>query len=182
MFVGASRSLRSELKAFIADARNNTLSKYGHQALTWHFIPAAAPHMGGLWEAGVKSFKAHFKKTASGLKYTFEEFNTLLCRIESFLNSRPLSPPSNEPSDLEPLTLGHFLVGGHLLAPPEIETSENPASIVNRWQKLKALYQTFCKRWKRELLIELQKGTKWKHQKPNIKAEETEKSTPTPST
>lgn len=61
-FVGASRSLRSEFKAFLADSREKTVSKYNYQMLTWHFIPAAAPHMGGLWEAGVKSFKSHFKR------------------------------------------------------------------------------------------------------------------------
>ncbi|XP_052753934.1 uncharacterized protein LOC128201320 [Galleria mellonella] len=114
-FVGASRSLRSELKAFIADARNNAISKYSHQALTWHFIPAAAPHMGGLWEAG------------------------------------------------------HFLVGGHLMAPPEPDINESSASIVNRWQKLKALHQSFCKRWKTEYLNEMQKRIKWKHPKTNLK-------------
>ncbi|XP_017463709.1 PREDICTED: uncharacterized protein LOC108357125, partial [Rhagoletis zephyria] len=168
-FVGASRALKAELKAFLSDARTNTLSKYAHQALTWHFIPAAAPHMGGLWEAGVKSFKSHFKKIASNMKYTFEEFNTLLCRVESCLNSRPLSPASNEPSDLEPLTPGHFLVGGHLLAPTEIDVNENPASIVNRWQKLKALHQNFCRRWKTEYLSELQKRVKWKNPKSNMK-------------
>ncbi|XP_036321200.1 uncharacterized protein LOC118735507 [Rhagoletis pomonella] len=167
-FVGASRSLRSEMKAFIAEARDKTISKYSHQTLTWHFIPPAAPHMGGLWEAGVKSFKNHFKKIASTHKYTFEELSTLLCRVESCLNSRPLSPSSNEPTDLEPLTPGHFLTGGHLLAPPELDVNENPASIINRWQKLKALHQTFCRRWKSEYLSELQKRIKWKNPKQNM--------------
>ncbi|XP_036322184.1 uncharacterized protein LOC118736204 [Rhagoletis pomonella] len=165
----SSRSLRSEMKAFIAEARDKTVSKYGHQTLTWHFIPPAAPHMGGLWEAGVKSFKNHFKKIASTHKYTFEDLSTFLCRVESCLNSRPLSPSSSEPTDLEPLTPGHFLIGGHLLAPPELDVNENPASIVNRWQKLKALHQTFCRRWKSEHLSELQKRIKWKHPKENIK-------------
>ncbi|XP_017485290.1 PREDICTED: uncharacterized protein LOC108373859 [Rhagoletis zephyria] len=125
--------------------------------------------MGGLWEAGVNSFKSHFKKVASAHKYTFEELSTLLCRIEACLNSRPLSPSSNEPNDLEPLTPGHFLTGGHLMAPPEPDVNENPASIVNRWQKLKALHQTFCRRWKVEYLAELQKRIKWKHPKENMK-------------
>ncbi|XP_017473122.1 PREDICTED: uncharacterized protein LOC108364071 [Rhagoletis zephyria] len=168
-FVGASRALRAETKAFLKDARDNTLAKYAHQMLSWHFIPASVPHMGGLWEAGVTSFKSHFTKIASNHKYTFEEFTTLLCRVESCLNSRPLSPSSNQPGDLEPLTPGHFLIGGHILAPPEIDADENRASIVNRWQRLKALHRTFCKRWKSEYLTELQKRNKWRHPQANMK-------------
>ena len=34
--------------------------------------------MGDLWEAGVKSFKAHIRKIGGLFKYTFEEFSTLL--------------------------------------------------------------------------------------------------------
>jgi hypothetical protein len=29
----------------------------------WNTIPQASPHMGGLWETGVKSAKLHLKKT-----------------------------------------------------------------------------------------------------------------------
>jgi len=49
------------------------LSMYSLQNVTWHFNPTVAPHMGGLWEAGVKSFKTHLYKQTAGGQYTFEE-------------------------------------------------------------------------------------------------------------
>lgn len=96
------------------------------QEINWHFNPASSPHMGGLWEAGVKSFKYHFRRIASNLKYNFEEFSTLLARIEACLNSRPLCPLSDDVSSLDALTPGHFLVGGPILSPPEPEIAEAP--------------------------------------------------------
>ncbi|XP_075167684.1 uncharacterized protein LOC142239804 [Haematobia irritans] len=137
-FVGASKILAKE---FIQTSRQAVTSHYAHQNITWHFIPPGAPHMGGLWEAGVKSFKLHFKKTAGIHKYTFEEFQTLLSKIEACLNSRPISPNSQNPSDLAALTPGHFLIGCPILVPLEPEISQSSISIQNRWQKLRALYQ-----------------------------------------
>ena len=75
--------------------------------------------MGGLWEAGVKSLKSHLKKVCQIQKFTFEELFTLLTRTESCLNSRPLSPLSEDPRNIEPLTPGHFLIGTPLLTPAE---------------------------------------------------------------
>ncbi|KAH8298683.1 hypothetical protein KR044_010227, partial [Drosophila immigrans] len=72
--------------------------------------------MGGLWEAGVKSFKTLFIKATSTTRYTFEELATLLSRVESCLNSRPISPMSEDPTDLLALTPGHFLIGRPLLS------------------------------------------------------------------
>ncbi|XP_044317455.1 uncharacterized protein LOC123038061 [Drosophila rhopaloa] len=69
-FVGASTSLS---KDFIEATRSLILSKYSLQNVTWHFNPPGAPHMGALWEAGVKSFKTHFYKQTAGGKYSFEE-------------------------------------------------------------------------------------------------------------
>lgn len=92
--------------------------------------------MGGLWEAGVKSFKSHFRKVAQNQKYTFEEFTTLLTRIESVLNSRPLSPMTDDPNELLALTPGHFLIGAPLYA-----------------ERLKALHHQFAQSWKDDIFF-----------------------------
>ncbi|XP_075151482.1 uncharacterized protein LOC142225579 [Haematobia irritans] len=164
-FVGASKTLA---KDFLPTSNRLITSNYAYQNVTWHFIPPGAPHMGGLWEAGVKSFKAHLKKGAANFKHTFEEFQTLLARIEACLNSRPISPCSQEPTDLSALTPGHFLIGSPLLVPIDPSTHENPMSIVNRWQRLKVIHQHFCLRWKEEYLKELHKRNKWKRPTENL--------------
>ncbi|XP_062134788.1 uncharacterized protein LOC133844705 [Drosophila sulfurigaster albostrigata] len=157
-FVGASSILSKE---FVESTRNLIVTTHSHQGLAWHFNPPGAPHMGGLWEAGVKSFKTHFYKTVSSVKHTFEELSTLLSKIEACLNSRPLTPMSEDVSDLAALTPGHFLIGGPLLSMAEPESREDVESIRNRWQRLKALHQHFCVRWKSEYLKELHKRNKW---------------------
>ena len=167
-FVGAAKVIKSDFQKLLKEIHVQSEIKYEPQSLQWHFIPAAAPHMGGLWEAGVKSFKMHMKKSASQLKYTFEEFSTLLSTIEACLNSRPLGSLSDDPEDLSALSPGHFLVGGPLLAPSEPEETSAPLSLVNRWRKVKAMQHLLCRRWKEEYLMELHKRNKWKTPQLNL--------------
>ncbi|XP_055918468.1 uncharacterized protein LOC129950564 [Eupeodes corollae] len=105
----------------LAVASKQVSDNFSIQGLKWNFIPPGSPHMGGLWEAGVKSFKTHFRKVLENSKLTFEEFSTTLARIEACLNSRPISLMSENPNDLLALTPGHFLRGGPLLSAPEPE-------------------------------------------------------------
>lgn len=63
-----------------------------------------------------------------------EEFSTLLSQIAAYLNSRPLCPLSDEPSDLQILTPGHFLTGVSLTAIPELDVFEIPPNRLRRWQ------------------------------------------------
>jgi hypothetical protein len=57
-FVGANNEL-NELFTFLQNQQtqkkiHNNLTEMG---INWHFIPAKSPHMGGLWEANIKSVK-----------------------------------------------------------------------------------------------------------------------------
>ncbi|XP_070144167.1 uncharacterized protein [Drosophila kikkawai] len=164
-FVGAATLLSRD---FLQAVKESVTDAYSHQGLVWRFIPPGAPHMGGLWEAGVKSFKTLFYKASATRKYTFEELATLLAKIEACLNSRPLSPMSEDPSDLLALTPGHFLVGGPLLSTAEPEIKGEAKSILNRWQHLKAQHQQFSVRWKEEYLKELHKRYKWQYPTRNL--------------
>ncbi|XP_065362051.1 uncharacterized protein LOC135955621 [Calliphora vicina] len=167
-FVGAANLLEVDRKQFLLQLRQKVLVRNSSQQVEWHFIPPGAPHMGGLWEAGVKSVKTHFRKIAGMQKFTFEEFSTMLSRIEACLNSRPLTAMSDDPLDLVPLTPGHFLIGAPLLR-PEPNHSDLSLSIANRWQKLKVLHHQFALRWKEEYLKELHRRTKWKYPQRDLK-------------
>lgn len=126
--------------------------------------------MGGLWEAAIKSFKIHFKKVTGSRTYTFEEFATLLIRIEGVLNSRPLSAMSNNAQEYLALTPGHFLRGAPLVALPEAHSAD--LSLINRWEKTKAQFYLFSERWKHEYLVQLNQRYKWKTQRLNVKIDD----------
>ena len=131
-FTAASKHLKTT--TMISDA-NKLINNISELEIEWHFIPPVAPHFGGLWEAGVKSIKTHLRKTIGETVLTVEELNTLLCRIEACLNSRPLAPINEDINDLNVLTPGHFLVGDALLAPTS-DTGYLENNIHNRWKLL----------------------------------------------
>ncbi|XP_075210334.1 uncharacterized protein LOC142317665 [Lycorma delicatula] len=112
-FIGAN-NLLCELKRMLVseDHRHQT-----HFVLkTWHFIPPRSPHFGSLWEAGIKTIKYHLKQVLGTNILSYDEFETLLIKIEACVNTRPLTSLSNDPNDLSPLTPAHFLTGGNPLS------------------------------------------------------------------
>ena len=111
-FVGAQNEL-NDLARLVLDPKHQerVINSLCRDGINWHFIPAHAPHFGGLWEIPVKSVKHHLKRVIGESHFTFAELYTVFTQVEACLNSRPLSPLSNDPNDLEPLTPGHFLVG-----------------------------------------------------------------------
>ena len=127
---------------------------------TWHFIPPRTPHFGGLWEAAVKCFKHHLRLVVRDATLTFEELTTLCAQIEACLNSRPVSPFSSDPDDIAALTLGHFLVGSALIAPPE-PFSDFVVTDLRRWQMISNMRNHFWSRWRKEALYHLQLSSKW---------------------
>lgn len=166
-FVGANKVLHSYFSP--SKGQRTIEDSLSDLKIQWHFIPPAAPHFGGLWEAAVKSAKKHLLKVTTMGLLTFEEMNTLLCRIEAVLNSRPISPMSDDPSDHNALTPGHFLTGGCLTLPAEPDSTGIPLNRVKRWELMKLQAQTFWKRWSAEYLPQLHKRGRWLTKKDNVK-------------
>ncbi|XP_063921279.1 uncharacterized protein LOC135136082 [Zophobas morio] len=82
-----------------------------------------------------------------------------LC-IEACLNSRPLTPLSPDPNDLNALTPGHLLIGAPLTNTAEEDVTPLPINRLSRWQRVQQLHQQFWKRWTQEYLSELQRRPK----------------------
>ena len=157
-FVGANRELSTLFES--SEFGDKIITYLSTNNINWHFIPARAPHFGGLWEAGVKSTKFHLKRVLSHAHMTFEEMYTVLAGIEACLNSRPLCPLSDDPNDLEVLTPGHFLVGAPLTSIPGPQYVDINVNRLSRWQRLTQI-QHFWQRWAKEYLCQLQERTKW---------------------
>lgn len=168
-FVGAHNNMQDVYK--ILKNLNDNEKYYNYfkdHIIEWHFIPARSPHFGGMWEAAVKSFKHHLKRVVTDASLTFEEFYTVLTQIEAILNSRPLSPLSNDPLDLYPLTPGHFLIGDALVSVPQQAVVDLPLNRLSHYKKLQQMVQSFWNRWSNEYLHTLQQRSKWKEDNCNV--------------
>lgn len=105
----------------------------------------------------------HLLKVVGESPVSPEDFTTLLVQVEGCLNSRPLTPMSEDPEDLEPLTPSHFLIGTSLQTIPEPNLEELPINRLNQYQHMQRKLQDFWRRWRREYLCQLQARTKrWK--------------------
>ncbi|GFW36442.1 uncharacterized protein TNCV_1344031 [Trichonephila clavipes] len=93
-FVGANRELKR-----LHNLLKFPEEKLSSEGISWNFMPPRAPNFGGLWEPGVKSFKFYLKRAVGNLKMTLEEFLTIT-QIEGILNSRPITPLSEDIDDL----------------------------------------------------------------------------------
>ncbi|GFY02496.1 integrase catalytic domain-containing protein [Trichonephila clavipes] len=139
-FFGAN----SQLKAFYKTINfpdQNLVVYFTEEGTEWNFIPPRAPHMGGLWEVGIKSVKYHLKRALRRSRLTYEEFQTVIIQVEGILNSNPLffTPISNDFDNFEVLMPAHFLIGRSLhsiLEPIVININDNRLS---RWQKIKVI-------------------------------------------
>uniref|UniRef100_A0A2S2PC01 Integrase catalytic domain-containing protein n=1 Tax=Schizaphis graminum TaxID=13262 RepID=A0A2S2PC01_SCHGA len=165
-FIGADKQLQTLINSPQGQLAITTNSR---PHCKWHFNPPSAPHFGGLWEAAVRSTKRLLVRTMSTHVFTYEEFTTVLIRIEAVLNSRPLTPASTDPHDLECLTPGHFLIGQPLLAVPPRSNPDANRNLTNRWKLLDQCHQAFWKRWSSEYLTTLQQRVKWTDRVPNLK-------------
>ncbi|XP_037959288.1 uncharacterized protein LOC119688691 [Teleopsis dalmanni] len=168
-FVGAKNQLAElEENIYSNEGQEAIISACSTTGINFHFIPPRAPRFGGLWEASVKSAKYLLLRSISTASLTYEELETVVVEIEAILNSRPLTPMSNDPNDLTALTPGHLLIGEALTTHVDSRSKPEKHTLVSRWNLVSQLKHNFWKRWSNEYLMELQQRNKWKTQSANI--------------
>ena len=125
--------------------------------------------MGGIWERPIRTVR----KVLAGL-YTStenlndESFKTLMCEIESIVNSRPLTTITEDPDDLLPLSPSMILTGKRELnMPPPGNFQQNDLYCRKQWRRVQHLANVFWKRWRREFIATLQNRNKWTNVRRN---------------
>lgn len=159
-FVGACRELRKEIDKW----NNQTIVKWLQQKnIAWKFNPPAASNFGGVWERLIRSVRKVFRSLflQRNVSLSHEELCTLMCEVESILNSRPLTEVSNDANDIEVLTPNHLLLfNSEVTFPPGI-FSDKDLYPARRWKQVQYLASLFWSRWKKEYLSLLQERQKW---------------------
>jgi len=167
-FQGARTELRECFDALKGEFHDSINDFCSVRNIDWSFIPPSSPHMGGLWEAGVKSCKFHLRRVIGLSLLTFEELSTVLTQVEACLNSRPLCCLPATLLDFQPLTPGHFIIGEPLTNLPDTDVTDLAMNRLGRWQVVQRITQDFWRRWKQEYLSSLQERTKWTRGQPNL--------------
>ena len=75
----------------------------------------------------------------------------------------------DDPSDLAMLTPPHFLIGEPLTTISEPSVLKIVSNRLSHWQTIRKLYEEFWKKWSTNYLQELQKRSKWKSSKAEVK-------------
>jgi hypothetical protein len=115
------------------------------------------------------------KKVVGLTVLTFEELTTLMADVEAVMNSRPLTPLTEDPKDLDVLTPGMLITGKavvplSLLPAPTLKSTKIMRKNPNKkWVHVTSLAEEFWKRWMSEYLTTLQKREKWGKEMPNLK-------------
>lgn len=164
-FVGADNYLRHVIEELDSSSKNLE-EKFNFK---WTFATPNAPHHGGIYEAAVKSIKYHLVRIIGNTTLTFEEYSTVLCQAEACVNSRPLAPLTDDPTSLNALTPGHFLIGEELVRiPDEEDYKDTNPNRLNRWNHLQKMIQHFWQRWNEEYLNTLINRSKWLEPQRNM--------------
>ena len=164
--MGAER----ELKKALDELDHNTIQRSlcrdpnADWIIQWKQNPPAASHMGGLWECQIRSVRSILSALMQEHGHTLdnESFRTLLTEVECIINSRPLTVPSSDPEDLDPLTPNHILtMKSRVVMPPPGNFQKANLYLRKRWKCVQYLSNVLWSRWRKEYIQNLQQRVKW---------------------
>ena len=89
------------------DRIDNCLRKRG---VKWSLNPPRASHAGGIWEQMIRSIRRILRALLGCQLVDDETLLTLMAEVEKILNDRPLTPPTSDSNDPEPLSPSKLLL------------------------------------------------------------------------
>jgi len=171
--VGAEKELKKALDEMDHSIIQESLCREykADWVIQWKQNRPAASHMGGIWERQIRSVRSILSAVLRehGRALDEESFSTLLTEVECIINSRPLTVPSSDPDDLDPLTPNHLLtMKSKMVMPPPGNFQKADVYLRKRWKRVQYLSNVFWSRWKKEYVHSLQQRIKWNRPKRNL--------------
>ena len=137
---------------------------FEQKSIKWHFIPARSPHVGGHYERLVAVIKNPLKNALKTKILSFRELDTVMIKILTIVNNRPVTFTSEDPTDLEPLTPNHLMYG-QLMIQPEWKIDTN-SGLSKAYRVRQRLVQQFWKNFSAEYIKSLLPYPKWTEKNP----------------
>ena len=159
-FVGAEREITTAIEDWNQKQIQDELLQKGCQ---WVFQPPRASHASGVWERLIRSTRTALKVILGNSLVDEEVLTTVLTEVESILNSRPLSPASDDPNDCEPLTPNHLLLQRPVHTLPPGSFVKEDIFVRKKWRQAQILADHF---WK-IVVPALQERQKWHRPRRN---------------
>ena len=104
-FVCGERELREAIKGWNQHKIGEFLLQLN---VTWTFNPPGGSHHGGVWECCIGTVRKVMSTLTKEQIVDDEGLAMSLCEVESIVNGRPVTKVSDDPRDMEVLTLNHF--------------------------------------------------------------------------
>lgn len=164
-FVGAEKELREAIESLNQSQIEKAMQKKG---IKWIFNSPSASHQGGVWERQIRTVRRILNALVKEQTLTDDSLQTLLCEVESIINDRPITSPSDDSRDLEPLTPNHLLLMKVQPNMPPGTFNKDDQYARRRWRQVQYLADLFWTRWTREYLPLLQERQKWTKLKRNF--------------
>ena len=142
-FIGTDRKLRKALEKL---GQRKIYKDLSFQNIIWKFNISLNPWKGTAWKSIVKLTKKTMKAVMKDRTYHEESLITLLCEIETMLNSRPLLPCCNDPSDFDALIPNDFIIKKfHNFAPGDF--NKDDISLRKKFKSVQSYSNEFWRRF-----------------------------------